>query len=380
VTHAPGLLIAAAVVGIAAGLFLLVCGLAAYRAGEAVRGTDTSRIESLAAGEVRLVGAIEPGPVTLVSPLQSVACVYYHSRILEDRGRERTTTLDEERAVDFLLRDATGTLRVFPRGARWDAPVCFDAQSDWTGEDPPGLNLNRGPGVASATLDRDAAIAALLTVHGSDGRDAAEPRGSLAGGTLAALTMGGESGGFDVGLGGSAAGLGGRRRHYEERRLAPGDVVTIVGSAVPFHDIDDPATADRDDPTLALDDPEVAMNVAEARQAGLLKGSSEEAWGNAAIPGFGSGRPTRAPDLDPEAKPRPIAAAAEAAAAAATFDIAPGELVMAAVPGSPLIVRAGSPGEAVARDQGTLTRGLAGAVIAIASALVLALAVQGALG
>ena len=371
-TNAPALVIVAAVAGISGGLFLLVRGLAAYRAGEAVRGTGTSRIASLAAGEVRLVGTIEPGPVTLVSPLQSVPCVYYHARILEDRGRERTTTLDEERAVGFLLRDASGTLRVFPRGARWDAPACFDEQSDWTGDDPPGLNLNRGPGVTSAMLDRDAAIAALLTVRAPDGEEADEPRGILDGGALAALT--------GTGLSGSAAGLGGRRRHYEERRLAPGDIVTIVGSAMPFHDIDDPANADRDDPTLALDDPEVAMSLAEAREAGLLKGSPEEAWGNAAIPGFGIGRPTRAPNLDPAAQPLPIQPAAVEEAAAATFDIPASELVVAAVPGSPLVVRIGSPGEAVARDRGALTQGLVGAVIAIASALLLAFAAQGAFG
>jgi len=379
VTNAPGLVIAAAAAGIAGGLYLLVRGLVAYRAGEAVRGMGTSRIESLAAGEVRLVGTIEPGPVTLVSPLQSVPCVYFHARILEDRGRERTATLDDERAVGFLLRDATGRLRVFPRGARWDAPTCFDEQSDWAGDDPPGLNLNRGPGVTLATLDRDAAIAALLTVHAPDGGGTEAPRGILDGGALAGLTGSGGTGSLDAGLGGGA-GLGGRRRHYEERRLAPGDVVTIIGSALPFRDIDDPATADRDDPMLALDDPEVAMNVAEAREAGLLVGSPEEAWGNAAIPGFGIGRPTRAPELDPDARPLPIAPAGAEAAAAATFDIQPGELVVAAVPGSPLVVRTGSPGEAVARDRGALTRGLVGAAIAIASALALAFAAQGAFG
>ena len=379
-TNNPALVIAAAGAGIAGGLFLLVRGLAAYRAGEAVRGTGTSRIESLAAGEVRLVGTIEPGPVALVSPLQSVPCVYYHARILEDRGGERTATLDDERAVGFLLRDATGTLRVFPRGARWDAPTCFDEQTDWSGDDPPGLNLNRGAGVTSVTLDRDAAIAALLTVRLPDGGGTEDPRGILDGGALAALTGSGGGGHFEAGFGGSVAGLGGQRRHYKERRLAPGDVVTIVGSAVPFRDIDDPATADRDDPTLALDDPEVAMNLAEAREAGLLVGSPEEAWGNAAIPGFGIGRPTRAPDLDPEARPLPIAPAGAEAAAAATFDIPPGELVVAAVPGGPLVVRIGSPGEAVARDRGSLTLGLAGAVMAIACGLVLALAAQGAFG
>jgi len=369
---------AIAIAGIAGGLFLLVRGLVAYRAGETVRGTGTSRIESLAAGEVRLVGTIEPGPVTLVSPLQSVPCVYYHARIIEDRGRERTATLDEERAVGFLLRDATGTLHVFPRGARWDAPECFNEQSDWSGGDPPGLNRNRGARFTSSTLDRDAAIAALLTVRSPDGGDSDEPRGILDGGALAALTGSGGEGHLVAGAGGGAGGLGTGRRRYEERRLAPGDVVTIVGSVLPFGDIDDPATADRDDPTLALDDPEVAMNLAEARKAGLLLGSPEEAWGNAAIPGFGIGRPASAPNLDPAARPLPIAPAGAAVAAAAIFDIAPGELVVAAVPGSPLVVRAGSPGEAVARDRGSLTLGLVGAVIAIAAALVLALAIQGA--
>jgi len=53
---------------------------------------------------------------------------------------------------------------------------------------------------------------------------------------------------------------------------------------------------------------------------------------------------------------------------------------VATVPGSPLVVRIGSPGEAVARDHGALTQGLVGAVIAIASALALAFAAQGAFG
>ena len=376
-THAPGFLVASAVAGIAAGLFLLVRGLRAYRAGEPVRGTGTSRIESLAAGEVRLVGTIEAGPVALVSPLQSVPCVYYRARILEDRGQDRATILNEERAVGFRVRDATGSLRVFPRGARWDAPMCFRDQSDWSGEDPPGLDLNNGPAITSATLDREAAVAALLTVHGAGGGPADGRDGLPDGGALAALAASGSEGNLIAGIGGGPFGLAKGRRHYEERRLAPGDIVTIVGSAVPFHDIDDPATADRDEPTLALDDPEVARNIAEARAAGLLKASPDEAWGNAAIPGFGIGRPARAPEIDPEARPLPVAPAEEATAAAAIFDIAPGELVMAASPENPLVVRAGSPGEAVARDQGALTQGLVGAALAIAAAIVLALAVQG---
>jgi hypothetical protein len=379
VTEAPALVIAAAGAGIAGGLFLLARGMVAYRAGEAVRGTGTSRIESLAVGEVRLVGTIAPGPLALISPLQSVPCVYYHARIVEDRGRERIATLDEERAVGFLVDDGTGRLRVFPRGARCDAPTCFDEQSDWTGSDPADLNRNRGAAVTTATLDRDAAIEALLTVHAPGGGVADEPLGILDGGALAALVGGTGDGPLDVGRGVGGAGLG-TRQHYQEWRLAPGDVVTIVGSALPFSDIEDPATADRDNPGIALDDPEVARNLAEAHEAGILAGTPEKAWGNAAIPGFGVGRPTRAPDLDPEARPMPLAPAGAEAAATAVFDIAPGELVMAVTPDRPLLIRFGSPGEAVARDQGALTLGLVGVVIAIVAALVLALAVQGTFG
>jgi hypothetical protein len=378
-TYAPALVIAASGAGIAGGLFLLGRGLRAYRSGEVIRGTSTSRIESLAAGEARLVGTIEPGPVTLVSPLQSVPCVYYHARVLQDRGQDRITTLDEERAVGFRLRDSTGTLRVFPRGAGWEAPICFDDQTDWSGDEPPSLNLNRGPGLTAAQADREAAIAALLTVRDPDGGPADSPRGILDGGALAALAGSGGEGHLLAGVGGGLPVAAGRR-HYVERRLAPGDLVTIVGSAVPFHDLDDPATADHDDPGLALDDPEVARNLADAREAGILKGSPEEAWGNAAIPGFGVGRPTRPPDLDPAARPLPLAPADAEGAAAASFDIAPGELVMATIPGSRLLVRFGSPGEAAARDEGALIRGLVGGVAAIVAAVMLALAAQGAFG
>ena len=68
----------------------------------------------------------------------------------------------------------------------------------------------------------------------------------------------------------------------------------------------------------------------------------EEAWGNAAIPGFGIGKPVRAPELDPDAdvpvRWRPSDAAADARA---RFDIAPDTLVLAASEGSPLAHRRG---------------------------------------
>ena len=363
-TDPPAILAFVSLIGTAGGLVLLMRGLRAYRAGGRVRGIGSSPIVSVAAGEVRVVGSIEPGLLALVSPLQSEPCVYYRSRITEERGDTSTTVFSDEGAVGFLLRDTTGTIRVFPRGGHWDAPLQFDERSDWTGDDPPGLRRNRGPATQVAVEDREAAIARLLTVQvperGPDGDEAS-------GGTLGLL-----GGGLDLGVGRG-------RRRYEEWRLMPGDTVTIVGAALPFRDVDDPATADRYDPLVGLDDPEVARSVAEARAAGILRETPEEAWGNAAIPGFGIGRPTRQPELDPDATPPSLAPAVEAEQAAARFDIAPGELVLVSSPDVPLTVRAGTPGQAIERDQQSLLVGLLGAVVAIVGVMALALVVEGVL-
>jgi hypothetical protein len=364
VENSQGLVIALCSCGIVAGLVLLWRGLAAYRSAQRLTGISTSRITSLAAGEVRLVGVVEPEVGTLVSPLQSAACVYYRARIWEGSGDRRVSLLSEERATGFRLRDASGTIRVFPRGARWETLVRFDASSGWSGDDPPGLELNRGATRQPLTEDREAQVAALLTVR--------QPAGAA--GTFDELVVQEQRGSLGAVMGG-----GQRTRHYREWRLEPGDTVTLVGSALPFGDLDDPAAADRFDPELPADDPEVAMNLAEAREAGILAATPEEAWGNAAIPGFGIGEPTRRPELDPAAKPPDLADASAAVAAEARFEIPPGELVMAAASEDPLAVIAGTPGEARSRADARVLAGLAGAVLAIMSAVALALTLPGAL-
>ena len=121
------------------------------------------------------------------------------------------------------------------------------------------------------------------------------------------------------------------------------------------------------------------MNLAEAREAGILAAKPEEAWGNAAIPGFGIGRPTRAPELHPEADVPALAGQGEAAAAEAKFEIPVGELVVAATPEHPLAIVAGTPGEARSREDARVLLGLAGAGLAIISAMVLALSLPGAI-
>lgn len=357
-----------ALAGLAFGLWLLVRGMAGYRDATRIGDTATSRISSLAAGEVQISGVIEPAELTLVSPLQSLTCVYYRSAI-DSTGDGPDIVQDlaavgadfhEERAVGFRVRDVSGDIRIFPRGARWDAPVILDDSTGFMGDQPPGLRLRTGPALAGTGLGREAAIAALLTpsVTPPDLR----PLAILGGSTPASF------------------GSGESRHRYREAILAPGDAVTIIGRALPFSDLSDPAEADIAlGSDLAADDPEVVGDIAEAREAGLLEATPEEAWGNAAIPGFGIGQPVRTPELDPGADRLPVATATQAAAAERTFTIAPETLVLASAPGAPLLVAHGVPSVAVERQQGRFLVGLLGAVVAIGSAVALAAMLPSAL-
>jgi hypothetical protein len=134
------LLLGGSIVGIGAGLSLLARGFSSYRRAGRVADTATSRIGMLAVGEVRVSGLVEPAELTLVSPLQSRTCVYFRARIREQDGRDERTVLDDERAVGFRVRDETGTIRVFPRGASWDVPSCFTDSDGFMGETPAGYN------------------------------------------------------------------------------------------------------------------------------------------------------------------------------------------------------------------------------------------------
>lgn len=345
---APGVT-ALAGFGVLGGLFLLFRGLDGYRSHARVADTSTSRIDSIAAGEVRVSGVVEAAELTLVSLVQSVPCVYYRATIADDDGQTPDADYTEERSIGFRVRDASGSLRVFPRGARIDAPVRFEGRTDVGGAEPTGLDLRRGGSTQTTELDHAAAVAELLRVR--------EPKDWTA-----------------------LSAIGDRRgpRSYREARLEPGDEVTIVGRALPFADLSDPGGADLGDGAVAgLDDPEVAADLAEARAAGILADDPASAWGNAAIPGFGIGRPVVQPDIDPAADPLPLASAGEAARAERVFDIAPDTLVLAASEEVPLLIAFGEPGAVVERVQRRLVVGLLGAALAIVSAMVLAISVNG---
>lgn len=349
-----GPLVAAfAMMGLVGGLWLLARGFGSYRTAGRITDTATSTISALAVGEVRVSGIIEPAELTLISLLQSVPCVAYRSMVDVDGESLGEGDVLEERSVGFRVRDASGSLRVFPRGARIDAPVRWSDSTGALGEEPPGLHWRTESAFAVADPDRESAIAALLTVR--------DPKAS-----------------------GALARLAGDRGHhdYRESRLEPGDEVTILGVAMPFGDLADPGDADigAGDPFAAGADPEVAADLARAHAAGTLLDDPEAAWGNAAIPGFGIGRPICEPDLDPAANALPLASAAEAARADRTFAIAPETLIVAATDDAPLLITYGTPAAAAERHGSRFLVGLLGAVVSIGAVMVLAMLMTNGLG
>lgn len=344
-----------AAAGVIAGVVVLVRGFAGYRSAGQISGTSVSRIASLAVGEVLVSGVAEPVELTLISPLQSKSCVYYRSRIEESRDDDTRDLFREDRAVGFRIRDASGAVRVFPSGARFDVPTTYDeSSSSWTGG-PIGYQPRIGSAYAPVEGDHEARVAALLTVR--------RP---------------GEAG--LLGTSGLPLGSSQGRRHYTEALIEPGAIVTVLGRVLPFADLDDPVSANlMDSSAVGASDPEVAADLAEARAAGLLAASPEEAWGNAAIPGFGIGKPIRAPELDPEADLPPPPDPVLAARAAAAFEIAPDALILATSDEVPMLISLGAPAAAAARAQWQFILGMGGAVFAIASAMALAIVVQGGL-
>lgn len=349
-----------ALVGLGGGLALLWRGFGAHAAAVRIDDTAASRIASAAVGEILVSGVVEAAELTLVSPLQSVACVWYRARIDESDGDSSWSDFREERAVGFRVRDESGDLRVFPRGARFDVPASFDEKTGAFGDEPPGLRRRSGPAFGPAANDREAQIAALLTVQAPLGRHD-DP---------------GDASPFSLSVGGR----GSRSRRYVEARLEPGQVVTIVGRAMPFDQLSDPAAADELAGDPLLGDPEIAADLAAARAAGLLHDDPAEAWGNAAIPGFGIGRPVREPALDDGVHEPALATDEDATTYARRFEVAADALVLAASDEVPLTISLGTPGVAAGRHRTAFLVGLGGAVLAIVSAMTLAVVVGGGIG
>jgi hypothetical protein len=360
----PGFVLGLAIMGLIGGIVLFARGLVAYRRDRLISAVATSSLDGLAAGEVRVSGLVQAVDQLLTSPIQSRPCVWYRARI-DSTDDSRRVLLDEQRAVHFRITDGRGQIRVVPGGARWEIGTAYDESTSLTSGEPPGLDRRRGAGYGMVmpedpdtmtNAQRQAAIEALLTVG---------PPAPLE------ATDGADAGSF---LGGALGTSGGRR--YREARLEVGETVTIVGQALPWADVRQQLEAMGAGGNV---DRAIAEDIADAREAGELAASPEEAWGNAAIPGFGIGQPTRPPELDPGAQPPPAAEPTAHEAAMDRYQIPADELVLARSPDDTLAIYRGAPQVATQQHDLAFLLGLVGAVMAVCCTLALGAVLTGTL-
>ena len=352
--------------GLIGGILLFVRGLQAYRRDRQISSVATSSLDGIAAGEVRVSGVVEPIDQTLVSPLQSKPCVWYRARI-ETTGDNSRVIFDEEKAQEFRLRGPNGEIRVVPRGARWEIGAVFDERTSMTGDEPPGLARRSGSVYANwldrdvtsmSELERDTAAQALLTIQ--------QPA------TAAAGVEGAESASTWSGFLSKDSG-----RRYREARLEPGQTITVLGQAWPWGEVRETVLAWNPSDNVERD---IAGDLADARATGMLAASPEEAWGNAAIPGFGIGAPTASPELDPRAEQPAVPEDPDVhEEALAKYDIPDEELVLSRGLRGGLAIYAGTPADATSHHDFAFLLGIIGAVMAAVCAFALGAMLTGTL-
>jgi hypothetical protein len=257
-------------------------------------------------------------------------------------------------------------MRVVPRATRWEIGTAFDERTSVVGAEPPGLARRTGASYAPfqekdvpemTELERRAAAQALLTVQRPAGGGVDPERSS-------------DPDGFGL----SVVEQGGRR--YREARLEPGETVTIIGQAWPWAEVRELLLAWNPGDNVETD---MAADLSAAREMGLLAASPEEAWGNAAIPGFGIGAPTAQPRLDPRAHQPSVPDAASHEAALAKYHIPDEEMVLSRGLRGGMAVYLGTPQAATAHHDYAFWLGLVGAVMAVLCALLLGVLVTGTL-
>jgi hypothetical protein len=354
------------VAGLVGGLALFARGLVAYRRDRLISSVATSSLDGIAAGEVRVTGVVKPIEQTLISPLQSAPCVWYRARV-ETTGKNSRVLLDEEKSQEFHIRNETGQIRVVPRGARWEIRPVFDEGTSWSGSEPVGLQRRSGPAYAAhverdpeqmTELERATAAQTLLTVQ--------QPAAPEPGEDWLVANDWSASAGLAASTG----------KRYREARLEPGQTVTILGQAWPWGEVREVLLTWNPSSNVEAD---IAGDIAYARETGTLAASAEEAWGNAAIPGFGIDAPTAEPELDPRAH-QPDAPGGEVHEdALEKYDIPDEELVLSRGLKGGMAIYAGSSKAATSHHDMAFVLGIVGAVMAALCAFGIGAIVTGTL-
>jgi hypothetical protein len=113
-------------IGFFAGMWLFFNGFLWLQQKRMIENTPTSKIRSLAMGNVEVYGEVLPQKKMLKSPLLGKDCVYYDYRIQEEmHARDYTywaTIKKGQKAVEFMLRDSTGEVLVNTKGAKIEIP------------------------------------------------------------------------------------------------------------------------------------------------------------------------------------------------------------------------------------------------------------------
>jgi hypothetical protein len=112
-----------AVIGAFAGVYVFYRGFRLLQRKRLILNTPASKIRSASVGLVEING-LAVGPYTMMSPVTSVPCYYFHTMAWqwqrEGRNSKWVKVADESLHVPFFLDDNTGRVLVDPQGAEMD--------------------------------------------------------------------------------------------------------------------------------------------------------------------------------------------------------------------------------------------------------------------
>jgi hypothetical protein len=115
--------IAFAVIGAFAGVYLFYRGFRLLQRKRLILNTPASKIRSASMGLVEING-LAAGPYTILAPITSVPCYYFHTMAWQWQQQGRNSkwvkVADESLHVLFFLDDNTGRVLVDPQGAEMD--------------------------------------------------------------------------------------------------------------------------------------------------------------------------------------------------------------------------------------------------------------------
>ena len=112
------------VIGFFAGLYIFYRGFKNLRKKQLIENTPTSKVRSIAMGQVEVIGTTKPFTKLIKSPFTNTPCVYYKWQVEEYRRTKNSSYWAEIAKGDsknkFYLEDNTGEVLVDPQGAEID--------------------------------------------------------------------------------------------------------------------------------------------------------------------------------------------------------------------------------------------------------------------